>query len=80
MATPYNALVPVIGEWGYVLIGRRSYLQPAAYPVATRFLTPALPPSLFEFPKDMARVEAEVNRLNNQVLVQYYEREWRRWN
>lgn len=29
-------------------------------------------PGLFDFPKDMAPVEAEVNRLNNQVLVQYY--------
>ncbi|MDQ5882231.1 MAG: spermidine synthase [Pseudomonadota bacterium] len=77
VATPYHALVPSFGEWGYVLIGRRSYLPPAAYPVATRFLTPALTPSLFEFPKDMARVEAEVNRLNNQVLVRYFEKEWR---
>jgi spermidine synthase len=76
-ATPYHALVPSFGEWGYVLIGRRSYQPPAAYPVATRFLTPALTPSLFEFPKDMARVEAEVNRLNNQVLVRYFEKEWR---
>jgi spermidine synthase len=25
----------------------------------------------------MARVEAEVNRLNNQVLVRYFEHEWR---
>ena len=77
VATPYHALVPSFGEWGYVLIGRRSYQTPAAYPVETRFLTPALTPSLFEFPKDMARVDAEVNRLNNQVLVRYFEKEWR---
>jgi spermidine synthase len=32
---------------------------------------------LFDFPPDMAPVEAEVNRLNDQVLVRYYEREWR---
>ncbi len=77
IATPYHALVPSFGEWGYVLIGRRSYQPPAAYPVETRFLTPAVTPALFEFPKDMARVEAEVNRLNNQVLVRYFEKEWR---
>jgi spermidine synthase len=29
---------------------------------------------------DMAPVDAEVNRLNNQSLVRYYEEEWRRWN
>jgi spermidine synthase len=25
----------------------------------------------------MSRVDAEVNRLNNQVLVRYFENEWR---
>jgi spermidine synthase len=41
-----------------------------------RFLgTGGLAP-LFEFPRDMARVPAEVNRLSNQVLVTTYEREW----
>ena len=35
---------------------------------------------LFVFPADMDRVDAEVNRLNNQVLVQYYDSEWSRWN
>ena len=35
---------------------------------------------LSHFPLDMGRVAAEVNRLNNQVLVHSYEEEWRRWN
>ncbi len=43
----------------------------------TQFLTPETTPALFVFPKDMARVDAEVNRLNNQVLVRYFEDEWR---
>jgi len=77
VAAPYHALVPSFGEWGFVLVGRRAYAPPQEYPVATRFLTPALTPALFEFPKDMARVPAEVNQLNNQVLVRYFEREWR---
>ena len=77
IATPYHALVPSFGEWGYVLVGRRAYAPPSAYPVDTRFLAPAMTPALFEFPKDMARLPAEVNQLNNQVLVRYFEREWR---
>ena len=28
----------------------------------------------------MAPVETEINRLDNQALVRYYEAEWRRWN
>jgi len=35
-------------------------------------------PLLFDFPKDMSRVPAEVNRLSNQVLVTTYEQEWGR--
>ena len=41
-------------------------------------MTPEIHPALFRFPKDMARVPAEVNRLNNQALVGYFETEWRR--
>ena len=76
-ATPYHALVPSFGEWGFVLAGKRAYRSPAKYEAPTRFLTPETTPALFEFPKDMARVDAEVNRLNNQVLVRYFENEWR---
>jgi len=36
--------------------------------------------SLFVMSADMLVVPVEVNRLNNQILVQYYEREWKRWN
>ena len=32
---------------------------------------------LFRFPNDMLQVDAEPNRLNDQVLVRYYERDWR---
>ena len=77
VATPYHALVPSFGEWGFVLAGRRTYRPPENYAVDTRFLTPEITPTLFQFPKDMARVDAEVNRLNNQVLVRYFEMEWR---
>jgi spermidine synthase len=33
-----------------------------------------------KFPPDMGPLPVEVNRLNNQVLVHYYEEEWSRWN
>ena len=41
-----------------------------------KFLTPQTLPLLFDFPRDMARVPAQPNRLSNQVLVTTYEREW----
>ena len=75
-ATPYHAHVPSFGEWGFVLASRRPYRHPDALPAGLRFLNREGLPQLFDFPQDMARVPAEVNRLSNQVLVTTYEREW----
>jgi spermidine synthase len=77
---PYHALVPSFGEWGYVLAahGERPRVRPL--PPGLRFLSEEVLPTLTVFPADMGPLPAEVNRLNNQVLVQYYEEEWRRWN
>lgn len=77
-ATPYHAYVPSFGEWGFVIASKQPYEAPATYLPGLRFLTGETAPGLFRFPKDMLAVETEVNRLNNQVLVQYYETEWRR--
>ena len=75
-ATPYHAHVPSFGEWGYVVASRRPYRLPTALPEGLRFLSLHSLPALFDFPLDMARVPAEVNRLSNQVLVTTYEMEW----
>jgi spermidine synthase len=74
---PYHVYVPSFGEWGFVLAGRRPWELRGALPSNLRFLSAANLPQLFVFPNDMLRVDAEPNRLNDQVLVRYYEREWR---
>ncbi|RQO82579.1 polyamine aminopropyltransferase [Acidovorax sp. FJL06] len=73
---PYHAHVPSFGEWGYVIASRRPWRLPEALPDGLRFLAPPSLPLLFDFPLDMARVPADVNRLSNQALVHTYEREW----
>jgi len=73
---PYHAHVPSFGEWGFLLASRRPFRMPTALPPGLRFIDLAGLPALFEFPPDMARVPAEVNRLSNQVLVQTFEDEW----
>jgi spermidine synthase len=50
--------------------------MPERLPPGMRFLSLPSLPLLFDFPLDMARLPAEVNRLSNQVLVTTYEREW----
>ncbi len=84
---PYHALVPSFGEWGFIIAGRHDFsmaipqgdfLRGAVDREKMRFLTPETIPDLFRFPADMARLPAEVNQLNNQVLVRYFEAEWRK--
>jgi spermidine synthase len=75
---PYHAQVPSFGEWGYIIAGRQDFKPAAVDGRMTRFLTPEVLPGLFIFPADMGRVAAEINQLNNQVLVRYFEAEWRK--
>lgn len=73
---PYHVYVPSFGEWGFVIAGEASYAPPAQLPSGLRYLTAASIPPLFDFPADMQRVAAEPNRLNDQILVRYYEHEF----
>ena len=75
-ATPYHAYVPSFGEWGFVLATKQPYSVPAVAMKDLKFVSTVLLPGLFQFPADMSRVDTEVNHLNNQVLVRYYESEW----
>ncbi len=77
---PYHALVPSFGEWGFALASLRAADPPRGVIPGLRSLDASTLASLFVLGPDMARVETEVNRLNNQALVHYYEEEWRRWN
>jgi spermidine synthase len=75
-ATPYHVHVPSFGEWGFVIASHRPYRRPETLPAGLRYLSLPTLPLMFDFPLDMARVPAEVNRLSNQTLVTTYEREW----
>ena len=77
---PYHAAVPTFGEWGFVLASSSPLPETLSLSSElngpSRFLTDKILNSLFDLPPDLARVEAEVNQLNNQVLVHYYDHEW----
>jgi spermidine synthase len=78
-AYPYHVYVPSFGEWGYMIASPSNdvpYEPPTTLPAGLRFLTVAGLPQLFDFPTDMRPVPVEANRLNDQVLVRYYDREW----
>jgi spermidine synthase len=59
-----------------VIASKRAYSVPQVSLPDLKFVSTALLPGFFEFPPDMSRVDTEVNHLNNQMLVRYYESEW----
>ena len=78
---PYHAYVPSFGEWGFVIGGKQvpefdGSAPLTALPAGLRYLTPEVFPSMKYFPADMSTVPAEINRLDNQILVRYYDEEW----
>jgi spermidine synthase len=76
---PYHAYVPSFGEWGYIMAMHRPWAIPEKYPEGLRFVDPETVAQMLHFPTDMIRTNVEVNRLNNQALVQYFESEWAKY-
>jgi spermidine synthase len=77
---PYHTMVPSFGVWGFALAAPRPFDAPSRVTVPARFLDPPTLASMFVFPRDMTPVPVEINRLDNQMLVRYYEDEWRKWS
>ena len=77
---PYQTTVPSFGVWGFALARMQPFTAPRHVSVPVRFLDDATLAAMFVFPRDMAPVPVELNRLDNQMLVRYYEEEWRRWS
>jgi spermidine synthase len=77
---PYYTAVPSFGVWGFALARRAPFEVPARAPqVALKFLDDTSLPAMFMLSADLGPVPVEVNRLDNQALVRYYEAEWRRY-
>lgn len=80
---PYNTSVPSFGIWGYALAKLQPFEIPKNPPenIELRFLNNQTFASMFEFSADtsLPNEEIEINRLDNQALVRYYETEWRKF-
>lgn len=77
---PYTVHVPTFGQWGMNMAANRPLeLSQMEVPVPVRYLDADVIPTLFVFDADTSRVEVDANKLDNQVLVQYYEESVRDW-
>jgi spermidine synthase len=78
---PYYNNVPSFGMWGYILAGKNdTYQVNRNLPAGLQFFDNQQFESMRLFPADMIpKKKPDVNRLNNQVLVGYFEEEWNKY-
>jgi spermidine synthase len=76
---PYYTAVPSFGLWGYALARASAFEVPRNPPAGLKFLDEQTLGAMFTLSKDIEPVPVEINRLDNQVLVRYYEGEWRKF-
>ena len=76
---PYYTAVPSFGLWGYALAKTSAFDVPRNPPPGLKFLDEQTLAAMFTLSKDIEPVPVEINRLDNQVLVRYYEGEWKRF-
>ncbi len=74
----YHNYVPSFGEWGYVMaMNFDEYQIPDTFAIEKKYISKAVMEQMLQFPEDMkAHEPLEVNKLNNQALVNYFEEEW----
>jgi spermidine synthase len=74
----YHNYVPSFGEWGYIMAMKEKPAQLfPSFPQGLKFLNKQTARQMLVFPEDMKTAKPiEANRLNNQVLVHYFEEEW----
>jgi spermidine synthase len=82
-AAPFHVYVPSFGDWGFVMASKKP-LNPSEINLVPGlelgYLDQSILPTLFVFPKDsLPREKVETNRLNDQILVKYYQKGWRRF-
>jgi spermidine synthase len=77
---PYQTTVPSFGVWGFALARRTPFPTPSRVPMPLRSLDAQSLMSMFVMPPDTGPVPVEINRLDNQTLVRYYEEEWKKWS
>jgi len=76
---PYYTAVPSFGLWGFALARTSPFEIPRHPPAGLKFLDDQTLVAMFTLSGDIGPVPVEINRLDNQALVRYYEGEWKRF-
>ena len=82
---PYRIFVPAFGDWGFVVASASRPSSTLSFensqlPDRLTYLSSPILRASVAFPPDSARLDVNVNRLDNQALVGYYSAAWERFN
>jgi spermidine synthase len=74
----YHNYVPSFGEWGYIIASKtKEHSWFENFPAGLKYLNKSTLSQMFVFPEDMKTHQPLLpNKLNNQVLVNYFTEEW----
>ncbi|HLP92512.1 MAG TPA: polyamine aminopropyltransferase [Saprospiraceae bacterium] len=78
---PYHIYVPSFGEWGFMLAAPETSIvhrAPLRRVDGLKFYDFELG-KYDDFPADMQKNDVEINRLDNQILVRYFDEEWSKY-
>ncbi len=74
---PYHTYVPSFGEWGYIMFGQdMTDLRKRRLADKLKYYHPQEFKNMRNFPKDMYFESHVVNKLENQILISLFEKEW----
>jgi spermidine synthase len=79
---PYHAFVPSFGEWGFLLVAVSPMMdlkKEVFHKVENLKFYNYTISQLAYFQQDMQQSQVEINRLDNQILVRYFDEEWSRY-
>jgi spermidine synthase len=75
-SVPYHAYIPAFGEWGFTVAGAQPIPQKNYQSVKGNKFYDFNLSRLSYFSQDMKAQNLEINRLDNQILVRYFDEEW----
>jgi len=78
-AKPYHVYVPSFGEWGFVMGTNMPIRFSNKLPNNLKYLNQKSFKNLFEFGKDISKVDVEPNMLSTHELLNYYNSGWEKW-
>lgn len=76
LAKPYHVYVPSFGDWGFFLFSHKEIELGKIGNRETKFLNDDNMLEMFNFPKDMNKIDLPPNRLSNQSVVELFNKDW----